>query len=665
MITTLFAEDGSSTPSPVPSQDAPARPSSRFWPKWLMRFKELASRPGSSYSGGWIDLGLILAAGTLILLLHYQGWRNREMANVDMLPFFQGARDFLRTGRLLDRGDVSSYESFSPPGTFFLLIPGEILFRDGRLQDLIPNAILFLGTVVFAYLSAREIGGRRVGVAAACLVAVSRTGYQTVWPVGHPVIVVSMLFFLIRWVKNRSAPALAAALIIGAFGAYLDLGIAPFLVVVPIVWLVFRPPVGWRTVLGVTIVGLAIWFPYLRFEAGRDFVDLQSLIMRRPADQLGNADDRQPIYCYAALGGEPDMRDDTYLPYIGGAEIEARVIYPLAGWKNQAAYGICRILLNVDRNFDTNLFLLGSNRILNLVVWWIFMIGWSALSWVVFRVWRPVEKIVEWARRKPWILAGIAGGGAVLLFLGLNPDVLAFFSADKSLDRNTFLAAEQLRDFLPWVWSAVFLGLFVSLRAPDNKKENTLLLLAFSLPWLILVLLAEPGRPERFWFIWPLQITIVVVCLQWVSRRLPRAELAFSILALATGVALLPARLFADRAAAAWTQGYGGSDSDQWNVIAFLSRQAGVDADGTIKIEYWLPGSQIPGNAEYRVYRFEDWFTYLLESRTGVDVLDTGSLVDPTGGSWIVVDDRLEIPDALVGSKPAAVFGNYQIYRLP
>ena len=78
-------------------------------------------------------------------------------------------------------------------------------------------------------------------------------------------------------------------------------------------------------------------------------------------------------------------------------------------------------------------------------------------------------------------------------------------------------------------------------------------------------------------------------------------------------------------------------------------------------IEYWLPGSRIPDNADYRVYRFEDWFTYLLESRTGVDVLDSGSMVDPTGGSWIAVDGKLGIPDALAGIEPAAVFGNYRL----
>ena len=39
-----------------------------------------------------------------------------------------------------------------------------------------------------------------------------------------------------------------------------------------------------------------------------------------------------------------------------GRRSKQRVVYPLAGWKNQAAYTVCRLMLNVDRNFDTDLF---------------------------------------------------------------------------------------------------------------------------------------------------------------------------------------------------------------------------------------------------------------------------------------------------------------------
>jgi hypothetical protein len=85
-----------------------------------------------------------------------------------------------------------------------------------------------------------------------------------------------------------------------------------------------------------------------------------------------------------------------------------------------------------------------------------------------------------------------------------------------------------------------------------------------------------------------------------------------------------------------------------------------VDADGTIKIEYRLPGSQVPDNADYRVYRFVP-----PRIPDGGGCPDSGSMVDPTGGSWNVADGRLGIPDALVGIDPAADFGNYRIYRLP
>ncbi len=613
----------------------------------------------------WADLLVVLGAGILVLLLHFQGWRSREMMNTDMIPYYQGAADFINTGRLPDRGNVSSYESYNPPGASDFLVPGVILFRDGRLQSLIGDAFLFLTTVLFTYLSAREIGGRWVGLAAALFVAVSRTGFQTLVPIGHPAFIVSMLFFLIQWIKARSAPMLGVALAIGALGAYHYLTIAPFFLAIPVLWLIFRPPVGWRSLLAAILIGLAIWFPYLRLEAGRDFLDLQSLILRRSVSQIADGGHRDPIYCYASLSGEPEMRDDTYLPYIGGTDIERRVIYPLEGWKNQAEYASCRVLLNIDRNFDSGLLLLGSNRVLNTTVWMVFLVGWSALGWVVIRTWKPAGKIIDSIRRREWILPIAAAVVGVLIYIVMSPDLVAGIAADQSLERNASLAVEQLRSFLPWIWTAVFLGLFFSFRSSEGTPEKTIFLLAFSVPWFLLMLLAEPGRPERFWFMWPLQMIMVALCLQWVSRRLPRARLAFSILALATGIALLPIRLYADRAIAAWTQGYSGSDSDQWNVIAFLSRQAGVDADGTIKIKYWPPVSQVPGNADYQVYRFEDWFTYLLESRTGVDVLDSGSTVDPTGGSWIIMNGRLETPDAVVGIEPAAVFGNYRIYRLP
>jgi hypothetical protein len=46
----------------------------------------------------WIDLLIVLAVGTVALLLHFQGWKSRELVNLDMLPYYSGAKEFLGKG---------------------------------------------------------------------------------------------------------------------------------------------------------------------------------------------------------------------------------------------------------------------------------------------------------------------------------------------------------------------------------------------------------------------------------------------------------------------------------------------------------------------------------------------------------------------------------------
>ena len=52
----------------------------------------------------WIDLLIILAAGTVTLLFHFQGWKSGEFVNLDMLPYYAGANEFLSTGKMSKKG---------------------------------------------------------------------------------------------------------------------------------------------------------------------------------------------------------------------------------------------------------------------------------------------------------------------------------------------------------------------------------------------------------------------------------------------------------------------------------------------------------------------------------------------------------------------------------
>src|SRR5205823_14454490 len=90
-----------------------------------------------------------------------------------------------------------------------------------------------------------------------------------------------MVFWTIQWVRKKNSNYLAAALVTLAAGMNVFLEVAPALFIFPLVWWFYRPPLRIRPILVAGIVSVAIWFPYLKLEYGRNFSDLKSTIGRR------------------------------------------------------------------------------------------------------------------------------------------------------------------------------------------------------------------------------------------------------------------------------------------------------------------------------------------------------------------------------------------------
>ena len=420
----------------------------------------------------WLDLLIILAAGAFSFFLRYEGWKGRDMLHVDMIPYYTGAEGLLSEGKMMEKGELSSYNSYNPPGTFYLLLPGMLILSDPRIQDLPGTVLIVFGTLIFLYLAVREAAGRTAALAAGLVYALSRLGFMGLWPIGHPLFVVVSLFFLLLWIKRRAAWALAVTLAVLAFGLYMDLAIAPILLTIPALWLIYRPPVGWKSLALSGLFGLLVWFPYLRYEAGRGFADLASLLLQRPVDAVWKANPAAPVYCYTAGPGENDGPDGTYLPYVGGPEIEARVVYPLAGWKNQAAYTACRLMLNIDRNFDDDLFLAGANPGFQAALWGFFMTAWMTVAWAAVRAWKPIRRFSQvFAGGRRWMPLVIGIVGAVTVYVLGNPAFIEQFLTDQSIDNNIFQAIVQFREFAPWIWVSICLGLFF-FRIPARSQSG-------------------------------------------------------------------------------------------------------------------------------------------------------------------------------------------------
>jgi hypothetical protein len=215
---------------------------------------------------GGLGSGVVCVVAFAGVLLGLQGWNSRGM-NYDLIIFIESAHDLLSKGILPDRGDISSYASFSTPGTAWLMVPGILIFEDPRLYETVGSAGLYVGTLVGIFLLTKMCFGTGCGCLSVLLYGLSRNGLffaGSLWSIGHPFFYVWMVYLCMQWVRHKATGYLAAAIIIWSGGMYLDMAIAPAFFVFPAMWLFYQPPLRIGALLIAGIVVLVMWYPFLK-----------------------------------------------------------------------------------------------------------------------------------------------------------------------------------------------------------------------------------------------------------------------------------------------------------------------------------------------------------------------------------------------------------------
>src|SRR5919108_1668521 len=224
--------------------------------------------------------GVIVVIGVSLLatVLTAQGWRSRISAP-DLVPAIRAVHALVSTGALPQHSDIGSYGSFNTPGPAWLMLPSTLLFDDPRLSEYVGAGLLHFLTLLGVFLLGRKYFGTWCGCLAVVVYGLSVQGLWwagSLWTFGSPDMFIWLVYLASEWVTRRDGRFLAAAVAAWAFGMYVDLALAPSIAVVPALWLAYRPPVTLKPLLAAAAVLLIVWFPYLRFEAGRDFADLRS-----------------------------------------------------------------------------------------------------------------------------------------------------------------------------------------------------------------------------------------------------------------------------------------------------------------------------------------------------------------------------------------------------
>ena len=87
---------------------------------------------------------LLLACLGVVLIL--QGWKSR-IPRFDMVLSIEATQDLIDRGAFPDKGILTSFGSYTPPGVTWLLLPGVVVFEDHRLFEYVGSVGLFVGTL--------------------------------------------------------------------------------------------------------------------------------------------------------------------------------------------------------------------------------------------------------------------------------------------------------------------------------------------------------------------------------------------------------------------------------------------------------------------------------------------------------------------------------------
>jgi hypothetical protein len=542
---------------------------------------------GAEMADRWkliLAVAAVLLVAAISVALTMQGWKSRVIA-FDLLTYVYGVRNFLETGIPLQHGDTGSYGSYKPPGTAWLMLPSTLLFSDPRLSEYMGTALLHLVTLLALFFLARRYFGLWAGILGVVLYGFSEQGIflaGSLWPNGRPDFYILIILFSSLWVLRRDGRFLALSLGVWGLGMLVDMGITPVFFIIPALWLYYRPPVRIAPLLITAVVVLAAWSPYLTFEAPRRFVDIRSQLLQQSIFPINYKE----AWC------------DPSRTILSLEDKEGQLLDGTAGTENASGGGVGFFRtagIGVEKalyNFKPVAPIPGAPQLLLLL---------TLASLAVLSVPGAQPSNPHRIERPNFRLGGVALAGLGLILLGLlsllalvllagvsHPLGLSIRPLLSKLPK-LLLATGPVLLLLPWFLSFLNYGLSrlgIHIQTEDQAEKTRLLVICLLVPWFLLMLLAEPGKPERFMWLLPMQalfLAALVVCI------FPRLSIPRGIVWV-SGAALI--LIFSWNASMisrvqAWAQdGWAGPDAEEIKVVDAVAARLQADGRNQASIGY-------------------------------------------------------------------------------
>ena len=353
-----------------------------------------------------------------------------------------------------------------------------------------------------------------------------------------------------------------------SLGIYAFPEIAPAIFAIPLIWLLSQSSVRIAPLAAAVLVAALVWFPYLRFEASRNFVDVRSQVLRFA---LWTADFKQS-WC------DPSVAPAGWL----GDDESANEAIDRGTRESTSNQPPSKVRLIVEELLLANFRTSGFPGIPAAAILLLAVTG----TLVTFHgTGDPAREQREYgwrdARRLGLAIASMLGA---LIF---NEALAArYLSPDATLGASTVQAIRLLQAALLAaglvfvVYRRVIAGAVIRVHQWMSSRATKTWPLAVSLvvPWLVLLFLSEADR--RFLWLWPLQAIALAAAVIHVARRfraswfVPLASLALVAIVATNSVAISRLR--------SWTRdGWAGRDAIEVQVVDRLADLA--KADGHVR----------------------------------------------------------------------------------
>ncbi len=577
-------------------------------------------------------IGVVCLVSAIGIALGLQGWNSRGV-NFDHLNFIEGAHDLLSTGTLPDRGDVSSYGAFATPGTAWLMLPGMLVFADPRLFEVVGSASLYFGTLLGLFLLTRMCFGVWCASLSVLLYGLSRSALfyaGSLWSIGHPFFYVWMVYLCVQWTRRENSSYLAAAVMMLSLGIYVDPVIAPAVFILPVFWLFFRAPVRMRSLLLATVIVVATWYPYIEFQVSRDFADLRSMVFR---ERISPAN-------YKASWCMPSLTLKRWNDQ-GASNSERHLISHVSGdtTTTTTEVGQHRKLLQaagsrlalLTEGLRSNFGQMTFSSAVGVPLTILALISLAIVSLLPFAA--AAEFIHHQRFWRYWITVSAPVAFVSELFLN-EFFIKRFLSIDGVLGSSTVSTIRRLQVALGVTAVALlilktrvatFLSLLLAAQkadrhTPAGSDPAVLFALSLLIPWGVMLLVAEPGRPDRYWWLWPLQVVVLAAAVTYLPAQF---KLSRSIAA--TGQVFLTLLLLLHpwvmSPVQSWMKmGWFGPTAPQVQAVDFVANHLSSEGRNTAAIGYqiFVYGFMAKSNIIDPRYKVGAQFDMLFKYRHGI-----------------------------------------------